>query len=187
VNDQDLVRALAEAVAKQRGYADFFHWHEKRQKELGLLEAFAEAAVQSGLPVSEPRLEEEGRDPPDAWVTLEGRRIAIELTEFVDQELVHAQRQDGQSHWRWWTQQDFEGKLVSVVRGKDHAGFGTTVDYWLVIHCDEPALSAELVARYLAALTPIPTRGVIRPFMLLSYEPALKRYPLLEVTVDRAA
>jgi hypothetical protein len=181
------MRALAEAVAKQRGYADFFHWHEKRQKELGLLEAFAEAAVQSGLPVSEPRLEEEGQDPPDAWATFEDRRIAIELTEFVDQDLVRAQRQGGRAHWRWWTQPDFEAKLQSVVRNKDHAGFGTTVDYWLVIHCDEPALSAEIVARYLAELTPIATRGVLRSFMLLSYEPAIKRYPLLEVTMERAA
>lgn len=186
LSDDELLIALAEAVAKQRGYADFYDWHDKRQKELGLLQALVEAAGRIGLTLSDYRLQDEGKDPPDAWVTLVGTSIAVEFTEFVDRNMIEKQRREKQEQWRVWIQQDVEVKLSSILAAKDHAGFGGGVGYWLVIHCDEPGLSSELFERYLGAMPSIATRGVGRCFVLLSYDPAVKGYPLLEVTVKGA-
>jgi hypothetical protein len=187
LSDDDLLTALAEAVAKQRGYADFYHWHDKRQKELGLLEALVEAASRIGLTLSDDRLQQEGKDPPDAWVTLAGTSIAVEFTEFVDRNLIEKQRREKQGQWRAWNQQEVEVKLSSIFEEKDHAGFGRGVDYWLVIHCDEPALSSELLDRHLRAMPAIAASGIARCFVLLSYDPSVQSYPLLEVTVKRAS
>ena len=186
MRDDDTLTTLAEAVAKQRGYADFYNWKGKRQKELGLLEALIEAAGRIGLTLSDGRLEQKHKDPPDAWVALAGTRIAIDFTEFVDSSLIEKQRHEKQGQWRAWRHQEVEVKLSSICQKKGHAGFGQGVDYWLVIHCDEPALGSELLEGYLRAMPPIAVRGVARCFVLLSYDPSVQSYPLLEVSVKRA-
>src|SRR5437879_2997327 len=62
----DEIAALAHAVEQQRGYADFFDWPDKRQKELGILEIFAGAFRKAGGSIFSEQLTEAGRDPPDA-------------------------------------------------------------------------------------------------------------------------
>jgi hypothetical protein len=44
----DVLTEMARAIARQRGYADFFDWPDKRQKEFGLLEVFVEAFRKAG-------------------------------------------------------------------------------------------------------------------------------------------
>lgn len=186
MQDDEMMRALAEAVAKQRGYAGFYDWPEKRQKELGLLEAFAEASGRIGRNLEDCRLQAEHEDPPDAWAKYAGDEVAIELTEFVDGSLVKREQREKQEQWRWWRQEDVASKLLALVQKKDHAGFGKNIQFWLVIHCDEPALSSDLFSKYLAELPQISVRGLNRCFVLLSYDPALQGAPLLEVSLQAA-
>ena len=185
--DDDVLRTLAEAIAKQRGYADFFDWPDKRQKELGILELFVEAAARIGLRLTDPRLQKQGKDPPDAWASLDDTAIAIEVTEFVDPHLVQLQKVADQAQWRWWTAEDVAAKLSSVVGAKDHAGFGDRVQYWVLIHCDEPAISRQMLQDYLAEMSPIGVRGITRCFVLLSYDPSIQGYPIVEVSLRPAA
>ena len=187
MSDDEILEELRTAVKKQRGYAGFYHWHGKRQKEAGILESFVEGARRVGILLTDTRLEDEGKDPPDGWTHLDSRKIAIELTEFVDESLVAREKRTGDPQWRYWVQTDFTSKVTKVISTKDHSGFGKTADFWLVIHSDEPALSASLVEEYCAASGTIETSGLDRCFMLLSYDPQIESYPVLEVPVRRAS
>src|SRR2546426_10146167 len=60
----DEIEGLKRAVDQQRGYADFFDWPDKRQKEQGILTMFAEARRKRGEFIIDEHLTE--RDPPDA-------------------------------------------------------------------------------------------------------------------------
>jgi hypothetical protein len=186
VDSAELLKALAEIVARQRGYAGFFDWPDERQKDLGLLTAFEEGAARVGVLVSGGWLEEEGRDPPDAWVHHENRRVAVEFTEFVDQTMIEKRKRTGEFQWRFWTLGEVAEQCRHIIQRKDHAGFGVGVSYWLVIHCDEPALNAATLAPYLEVLPAFRVRGIDRCFFLLSYEPEIESYPVLELRLERA-
>jgi hypothetical protein len=182
VDDTDLLKALSEALVRQRGYADFFNWSDERQKDLGLLAAFEEGAARLGIAISESRVEEEGEDPPDAWVSYESRDVAVEFTEFVDQIMIEQWKRTGVFQWRFWTCEEFT-ECQSIIQRKDHHGFAKDVRYWLVIHCDEPALDEKIIAPYLECLSAVPVQGIDRCFLLLSYEPEIQSYPVIELRV----
>ena len=190
--DQDLLVQLARAVAKQRGYADFFDWPDKRQKELGLLETFVEAVAGiSHLRLSTPRLTQPGEDPPDALAqcAAEGE-VGIELTEFVDQGLIKRQRKTGEAQWRAWSRDEFRAAVEEVVRRKDCATLRTPhapTKYWIVIHIDEPALTPDQLSSYLSGFVVGQCRLITRCFVLMSYHPQANGYPVFEVPVERAA
>jgi hypothetical protein len=188
--------ALAKAVAAKRGYADFFEWPPKAQKELGILEAFVEGVPAIGLQVAEARLTPTGEDPPDATAVLaSGERVAIELTEFVDEDAVRLQaqrkaRDSGDTVWRFWTHEQFWEHLKARVARKDPGKSGPDrkrPEYWLVVHTDEPGLTLDMVRGYLEAPTPIVVRGLARCFILMSYDPRVGGYPVLQIALSRAA
>jgi hypothetical protein len=182
--DDEELRRLAKLAAKKRGYAGFFDWPDKRQKELGILQCFVQGAARLGVALENDRLEDEHKDPPDAWATYAGAEIALELTEFVDSDLIGVQVSTKRSQWRFWTGAEVEAKLRDRIHAKDHSGFGSASQYWLVVHCDEPALDAALLERYVAALPIIETRALTRCFFLLSFAPSIDSYPVIEVRVQ---
>jgi len=188
----ELLAEVARAVARQRGYADFFDWPEKRQKELGLLEVFAEAFRSGGGIISAEHLTEPGLDPPDGEALSQaGVRIGIELVELVDQGLIERQKRDPhRTQWRDWTGKELRETLSALVGRKDSTRQATSLlhnlsEYWTVIHTDEPALTPGSVARHVAGFRVGPCRLVTRCFLLMSYSPAIKGYPLVEIPVRR--
>ena len=187
MDDDELLEAIRVAVRKQRGYADFYHWHDKRQKEAGILESFEEGARRLQIELTNTQLEKEGRDPPDAWTLCGTRKIALELTEFVDASLIGEQKRTGVAQSRTWNHSEFSVKLESIITGKDHGGFGKLADFWLVIHCDEPALTSSMIAEYCEESGAFETSGLDRCFVLLSYDPQIVSYPVIEVSVRRAS
>ena len=186
VDDDSELKAMKDALARQRGYAGFFDWPDKQQKEAGLLNALAEAAAHLGINMTACETIPPGQDPPDAEARVGGRKVAIEFTEFVDQEMIRLAKTGGAAPWRWWTQEEAIAHLKSRIATKDHAGFGSTTDYWLVIHCDEPALDSTRFTTYLGSTGALSVHGITRCFLLLSYEPAVGRKPLLEVCLATA-
>jgi hypothetical protein len=187
MGDSEVLKVLAERIARSRGYADFFEWPDKRQKELGLLGVLGEAMKKRGTALSEYWLEEAGKDPPDAWATIRQERVAIEFTEFVDRDMIERQRREQTPVWRDWSQEDVKEHLQAIIARKDHSGFGSEVGYWLVVHCDEPSLTSEVLRRHLASLEPVRVRGITKCALLLSYDPAMGTYPLIELEVSRSA
>jgi hypothetical protein len=189
-NDHAWLVELAKAVAKQRGYADFFDWPDKRQKELGILQTFVESARTLGLVLSNPILVEPGKDPPDAWAELPGgQRVSIELTELVDQQLVERQKRTGEAQWRAWTAAQFSSRLQQIIANKDPGltNTRTPAAYWLVIHSGEPSLSAALVAEFVAEIRVFSSKGIERCFLLLSYEPASASCPIVGIPLSRSS
>jgi hypothetical protein len=90
--DDDLQEALwlmRKAVDKQRGYADFFEYPDKDVKEEGIARDLCESLAAAGTPLARPAdlvARGKGNDPPDCEARgIDGSRIAIEVTELVDQ------------------------------------------------------------------------------------------------------
>jgi hypothetical protein len=189
--EPDYLVELARAVASQRGYADFFYWPEKRIMQLGVLESFVSSVASLGLPLTESRLVDPNADPPDALAVLSGsHRVALELTEFVDQSLIERAKRTNQPQWRAWSQSEFARHLEVRVSRKDQPlrpHFSACEQSWLVIYIDEPSLTPSLLAQYLANGPPTPVRHLNRCFMLVSYDPASGACPVLEVPLGRAA
>jgi sugar phosphate isomerase/epimerase len=187
VGDDGFLDPMKAAVDKQRGYAYFFDWPDKAQKEAGLLDDLREAAEQLGIVLSACEPVPPGQDPPDAKATVDGRKIAIEFTEFVDSAMIQKAKATGAAAWRWWTEAEAVAHLNRIVAAKDHAGFGSSSDYWVVIHCDELALDRTVFQKYVSSAGSLVVRGISRCFLLLSYDPGIGRKPLLEVAVSRVA
>jgi hypothetical protein len=184
----DEIEGLSRAVDQQRGYADFFDWSDKRQKEQGILTMFVEALRRVSEDVSGEHLME--RDPPDAVaLSRAGAKIGIELVELVDQSLIERQKRDPESaHWRAWSREELREALHTRVTRKDRAQPELVHDlseYWAVVHTDEPALTPEMVTHYLAGFRIGPCKLVTRCFLLMSYWPNSEGYPLIEVPVYR--
>ena len=183
----DEIEGLKRAVDQQRGYADFFDWPDKPQKELGILTMFVEALGKAGEVISDEHLTE--RDPPDAIALSQtGARIGIELVELVDQSLVERQKRDPESaQWRAWSREDLRQALLTRVARKDRAQplVHDLSEYWALVHTDEPALTPDVVTQHLAGFRIGPFKLVTRCFVLMSYWPATQGYQLIEVPVHR--
>ena len=179
--------ALRFAVEHQRGYADFFDWPDKRQKELGVLSMFAEEFRKAGGRIYNEQLTEPGRDPPDAVaISQSGASIGIELVELVDQVLIEREKREKRPQWRAWSCEELRQALLERVAKKDRGKPALVRDlseYWAVVHTDEPALTPETVTQHLAGFQVGPCRLMTRCFLLMSYWPAIEGYPLVEIEV----
>ena len=197
MQDEDIkdivVDALRKAAAAAKGYADFDRWPDQPTKDLGLGQDFT-ATLRKHLDISVTTIlpVPHGFDPPD--LVADGS-IGIELTEFVDPEMVRAaarRKRAGETpdQYRHWGKDEFLARIKEIVLRKD-AGTPKTRDswdqYWLVIHTDEPGLTPELVESYLRDWSPIISRLLTRCFLLMSYFPSHKGRPLFEIIVQKAA
>ena len=188
-----VVEALPKAADAEKGYADFDRWPDQQTKDHGLGQEFTAAlcahfniSIKTILPV--PR----DFDPPDL---IADGSIGIELTEFVDPEMVRAaarRKRAGETRdqYRHWEKDEFLARIKEIVLRKD-AGTPKTRDswdqYWLVIHTDEPELTPEIVESYLRDWSPIISRLLTRCFLLMSYFPSHEGRPLFEIIVQKAA
>ena len=185
----DEIEGVRRARDQERGYAAFFDWSDKRQKEQCILMMFAESLSKGGEVISDEHLTE--RDPPDAVALSQtGAKIGIELVELVDQSLVERQKRDPEStQWRAWSREELRQALLTRVARKDRAQplVHDLSEYWAVVHTDESALTPELVSQHLSGFQVGPCRLVTRCFLLMSYWPSIEGYPLIEVPVHREA
>ncbi len=183
----DEIEGLKRGADQQRGYADFFDWSDKRQKEQGILTMFSEALRKGGEVISDEHLTE--RDPPDAVALSQtGDKTGIELVELVDQSLIERQKRDPEgTQWRSWSREELREALRAKVARKDRAQplVRDLSEYWAVVHTDEPALTPKMVTQHLAGFRVGPCKLVTRCFLLMSYWPLTEGYPLIVVQVHR--
>jgi len=187
----DLRDALEQSKQASRGYADFDSWPDDETRDLGIGWDFATAVRQLGVDISALRATGRGSDPPDL---IANESIGIELSEFVDQELVAAGRRARRSGervalYRDWSADQLIQQLSRIVSRKDAAVPKTVLEwqgYWLVIHTDEPGLTPELIAAHLTHWSPPQCRLLTRAFLLMSYFPEKGR-PLFELQLIHVA
>lgn len=169
----ELIRA---ATKRNRGYAGYFDWPDRDQKELGIaVHLFESLKAREGLQYREARPRGSGNDPPDVEVRdSAGGLIGIEVTELVDPDAIKSYKAG--NHWDWaeWDEAKFAQHLKARVAAKDNPSKvhgGPYSEYWLLIHSDEPGLSITEVQKYIAGLSPFPVKLITQAFLLLSYHP----------------
>jgi len=139
-------------------------------------------------------------DPPDVvLVTNYGRKIGIEVTELVDQEIVAEvarSKKRGQlsSEWADWNADLVAEKLAELVRTKDTKLQNATKDYaevLLVINTDEPMIDRIMIQEALTKFE-FHTKYIDRGYVILSYDPQVSKtefaagYPIFKLPFQKA-
>ena len=190
--DEKEIVALVRAARKNaRGYADYFGWAIDRDfEEVGIIQSLAESLDTKGqLFFSSILGRGRGNDPPDCEAeTVNGERIAIEVTELVDGEAIKAFKNGSIYDWAVWTQESFIEGLERAIESKDSRftklkGTPYPGGYFLVIHTDEPTLNYTIVERYLNYKFKKP-KYISRAFLVLGYDPSTKSCPFFELELN---
>jgi len=138
-------------------------------------------------------------DPPDCVIQDSGGvRVGVEVTEFVDQEVIEmcerAQNEREQSVYREWTAEAVREKVAEILKSKDAKAqrwrglYGKAI---LVIYTDEIVLqSPELFPMLDAGGFPRP-QNIAEAYFICSYEPTPtlsdneKPYPYTRLRFER--
>ncbi|MBC7945566.1 MAG: hypothetical protein H7X91_09975 [Burkholderiales bacterium] len=187
-DEAEIVDLMRAARAKARGYADFFLWSTDRDiEEWGVITSLAESLQLDGaLFFSQLRRRGRPNDPPDCEALGSSGRIAIEVTELVDEDAIRAYKRGNSYSWADWTKEKFLSSLSALIASKDQR-FPLLKEppyeggYVVIVHTDEPMLPFGAVNRFLTGHSFEKPKHVDRAFLLLSYDPALQRCPYFEL------
>jgi hypothetical protein len=187
MDDAELAGLIRQAVAKRRGYADFFQWPDQSIEERGVAEEFLSQVTNLlGGPFSNLRARGQGQDPPDCEaLNARGQRLGIEVTELVDRKAIARSRRRGGSVWAEWDRAKLVTALADRLRAKDVPGNvkgGPYDRYVLLTFTDEPELSLDRVAELLTGQSFARPTLITDGYLLLSYDPKLKKYPVHQLS-----
>lgn len=189
--DKELLEALIASREKARGYADFFGWGANRNiEEWGVLYYLSESLTSSGVTIFNSFIQRERpNDPPDCEALDEsGQRVAIEVTELVDEEAIKSFKTGEIFSWANWDVTKFRNRLNNIIKRKD-SRFDDLKDppykggYFLVIFTDEPMLKQNQVNAFLDGYFIKNTKHLSKVFLLLSYDPSIKKCPYFELSL----
>jgi hypothetical protein len=188
--ERAIAAAMREAIAKARGYADYFGWAPNRDlEEWGVLQGLRESLELQGRQFYYRNLVMRGRpnDPPDGEAhDADGHRIAVEVTELVNPEAIRAFKSGRKFDFAFWDRSIFLSSLANAVLRKD-AKFPQLKDppydggHDLVIFTDEPMLSRAAVDEFLSGHRIEPPKYLSRVVLLLGYDPGVERCPVYEI------
>lgn len=183
---------MFEGLLRSRQYAGFFDWPDRDLAEYGVVESLAKALEKHGaLFFSDLKIRGRGSDPPDLEaVDADGQRVAIEVTELVDGEAIHAHKIGRTSEIAEWGRQPFLDRVGQLLAKKEASsqrlmGGPYPGGYVVVLHTDETFLTHPAVDEYLKGQTFTGLPSINRAFLLLSYTPG-KGYPYFELNIQRA-
>jgi hypothetical protein len=187
--EKELIARIKEAISRSRGYADHFSWPLDRDlEEYGITQTFAKSLDANGqlfFKLESLKSRGRGNDPPDCEAEdLNGNRIGIEVTELVDPLTIEKLKNTGVYEWAEWDRVKLVRAIKQRLRAKDKPGKtkgGPYGNYVVVIHTDEPYLNEAFVTERLSGICFERARLVKRAFLLLSYDPAVKAYPYVEL------
>ncbi len=178
---EDLKRAV-ELLNRGRRYASFFEWPEKEGKELGVAEEFVETLnAEAGLGLSNLQLQRP--DPPDLVCTdAAGHRVAIEIAEVVSEEAVR-RTAAGEQVFRVWQPGDLVSSVSALLQRKDEKTFhgGPFSEILVCLFTDEPMLTLDAASAELSPARFGPFKQITSAFLLFSYQPGTKTYPVLKL------
>lgn len=188
--DKELIAQIKEAISHSRGYADHFCWPLDRDlEEYGIVKIFTESLDDNGqLFFDRNSLRERGRgnDPPDCEATdLFGNNIGIEVTELVDPVAIEKLKKSGVYEWAEWDKPKIIRAIDERLKVKDRPSKikgGPYANYIIIMHTDEPYLNEIYVNSLLKNVIFEKRKLINRAFLLLSYDPKVKKYPYVELT-----
>lgn len=184
---QQILDSLRANDALKRRHANFWNFHDKRSKELGLFSEIFDKFEKD----YEAKIVEWGlspKDPPDVFAKLaDGRLIGIEITELVNEAAIDAQICKPDRYSTELLRFDFSvaaNKLRQKVEAKAkklehvHASYDELV---LLIHTDEFMLKPEQFCSNEHGITPEIARIIDRVYLLFSYEADKQSCPLIQL------
>src|ERR1017187_6508092 len=122
MNEQNWSRILdliMKARSKRRKYRSFFEWPDKAIKEKGIVCDLLEAMTANGEDPGIARIRASQSDPPDCTgVAKDGKLIAFEVTELVDEETI-VRHEYGHDDWKEWSEEELLEKIQKIIKGKD--------------------------------------------------------------------
>jgi hypothetical protein len=165
-----------------REYAPFFEWFDKGRKELGVVEDLVESLKASGVADwRKPRLQHP--DPPDCvCVNAFGQFVAVEVVEAVSEEAAELTAK-GHSVYRRWNAGEFGSHVARLLRKKDQKTYhgGPYAETVACIFTDEPMLTFDQAAAELIQASFGPFTQLTGAFLLFSYSPHTKSYPVIPI------
>lgn len=188
MSNDDLLKSLKQAGAKQRPYANFFWWHDRSPGGRSIAECGAAKDLFTALGEAGLGAYRQPRPSGEVWPDCiadraDGQIVAIEVTELVDSEVL-----EGRASPRPWTATRLVDAIQNRVTEKDKRAFhgGRYAEVLLLIHTDEdylqPVETIELIKNTSFRLT---HGNLDRAFLLFSYWPALKACPVAELALTR--
>jgi hypothetical protein len=176
-----MLELIKAKLRRRRRYASFFQGSSKTGTEfivatklLESMELATDVHYRNLRPVAPHH------DPPDCVADdLDGKPVGIEVTELVTREAVEANTEEGPAKYWDWRPDEVTRLLDFRVRKKDDKAFngGPYAERVLVVHSAEPILESGFVAEALADYILPCLRQLTSAYLVLKYEPALKRCP----------
>jgi len=170
-------------MKKARKYASFFEWHDKPTKEFGIVEELLQSLSVDGFTLRDPRIYEQ--DPPDC-VCVDGTEqlVAVEVVELISQEAIE-RNEKGEEVYFWWKPSDICIEVGKLLARKDAKSFngGPYAEVAVLIHTDEPALTADAAREALEGVDFGPFNQLTRAFLMFSYMPG-KGYEVLPLSLE---
>jgi hypothetical protein len=181
-------KRISQAIRRRRKYAGFFDWPNRRVKESAIVQRLSEALEAAGEPCF-VGVEPQESDPPDCVaIASDNRRIAVEVTELVDQKMAaEGQRRPGRH--RDWSSADAISRLQEIIDTKNLkcTGLKAYARVLVLIHTDETFLQGyagdEVLAGVREHVFRKPT-NIDEAILLVSYDPRVGTYPYVRLTLN---
>jgi hypothetical protein len=193
MNDSEFARLIRmEMERTRRRYASFFQCSDQNIEDTGAVESLMESMAMCSVQPLTALRSRGWNDPPDCEaITTSGMRVGIEVTEMVDQASIEADIVSG-AHvdYAYWDADKLRSQIENRVRKKDtpaEVKGGPYDEYWLVIHCDEPAVRFEDARDWISGMPELRTILISRAFLLIGYSWAYQRCPYVELAIRHHA
>jgi hypothetical protein len=188
--DEVLLEVFETAQINRRQHAPYFTWLPDRSvEELGVVQELQKSLERRNLAFFRSPVSRGKNDPPDCEamsLSLEGEKIAIEVTELVESKSIAAYKHDRPIPWEPWSKCELHDLLRARIEKKDrptHIEGGPYDQYVLVIYCDEPQILDFDLIEYMRHCEFGPTTLIDRAFFLMSYDPREQCCPFIELTL----
>ena len=188
-DNEILLEALNEINRLERQHAGYFNWPNKKEKEAGITNEFLNSGLHCGRH-SFTCFELEENDPPDAWVfDSSGGRAALEIVELVSQSAIEAHKNGDMEKYRkeftrWRELGYFKCRVNEIVSEKDKKCghlFAEGAAVQLLLHSDETYV-LTYCHKHLKQGLELTSSRFERVWLLLSYDPKIKKCPLMKLT-----
>jgi hypothetical protein len=175
-----------------RQYAQFFEAADGRSKtwkEKFVANSFLASPVGRALGWHSPTAA--GSDPPDViCLGKSNEPIALEVTEFVDQHAIESAQCEAKNRKnpiadRAWNDGTIRSEVARILDDKDRKRYsgGPFADVCVCIFTDERLLLANQRSQAVHAVAFGPFTQITRAFVLLSYDPSIGGYPVIELRI----
>lgn len=169
-------------------YASFFEWPDKARKELGVVEELVKALNRDkSFVLGAP--ESFSPDPPDCICTNSaGGKVAFEVVEVVCQDAARLNAQ-GVDVFRNWAPGELTTHVARLLAEKDSKTFhgGPFASIAVCMFTDEPLLTIDRLEIELASKLFGPYKQLDRAYLVVSYDPTSKTYPVIELDIRKQA